>query len=62
MTLGMDEVHVWRASIDRDGLDVQGMWATLAADERSRAGRFYFQKDRERFVARGSHWLPPLSL
>ena len=51
MSLGMDEVHVWRASIDPDGLDVQGMWATLAADERSRAGRFYFQKDRERFVA-----------
>jgi 4'-phosphopantetheinyl transferase len=51
-----DEVHVWWAALDltlktscRDRL-----WATLSADERTRAERFRFSEDRMRFVsARG---------
>ena len=49
-----NEVHVWLASLDRAAPVVQGLLKTLAPDERSRAERFYFQKDRDHFiVARG---------
>jgi len=49
--LANDEVHVWRASLDEPVSQLNGFLGTLAADERSRAERFYFQKDRERFIA-----------
>ena len=54
LVLGSDEVHVWRASLDLEISQIQILQPTLTADERARAGRFYFQKDREHFiVARG---------
>jgi 4'-phosphopantetheinyl transferase len=51
LTLGRDEVHVWRAALDRSAADRQRLEQTLSADERTRAGRFYFQRDREQFIA-----------
>ena len=52
--LGSDEVHVWRARLDRNRSCVQSLQQILSADEQGRAGRFYFEKDREHFtVARG---------
>jgi len=52
--LGCDEVHVWRAALDQTSSQIQSFLHTLAADEQARAGRFYFETDRERFiVARG---------
>jgi 4'-phosphopantetheinyl transferase len=49
-----DEVHVWRASLDRDDSEVERLWAALTPDERERAQRFRFDRDRRRFVvARG---------
>ena len=52
--LGRDEVHVWRASLDQAPARIQGFLHTLAADERARAERFYFERDRDHFiVARG---------
>ncbi len=45
-----DEVHVWRASLDLTVPQVQSLQQTLAADEQRRAGRFYFQKDRDHFI------------
>ncbi len=54
LTLGNDEVHVWRAALNVQASHVQCLRRTLTADERSRAERFHFQKDREHFiVARG---------
>jgi len=54
LTLGSNEVHVWRARLDQAPSQVQSLQQTLAADERARAERFYFQRDREHFiVARG---------
>jgi 4'-phosphopantetheinyl transferase len=47
MVLGSDEVHVWRASLDQNPPRID----TLAADERARAARFYFEKDRAQFTA-----------
>jgi len=52
--LSRGEVHVWRTSLDRDSAEVERLKALLTADERERARRFYFDRDRRRFVvARG---------
>ena len=49
-----DEVHVWRARLDAPPERVRRLFDVLAPDERERAGRFHFQRDRDRFtVARG---------
>jgi 4'-phosphopantetheinyl transferase len=54
LVLGCDEVHVWRAMLDIPIAHVQTLEQTLAADERTRAERFHFPKDRTHFiVARG---------
>lgn len=54
LTLRNDEVHVWRAALDVQASQVQSLRRTLTTDERARAVRFHFQKDREHFiVARG---------
>ena len=51
LKLGSDEVHVWRASLDVTALQVQSLQQSLTGDERKRAVRFYFCKDREHFIA-----------
>jgi 4'-phosphopantetheinyl transferase len=48
--LGGNDVHVWRAYLDEPAQQRASFLHTLAADERTRAERFYFQRDRERFV------------
>lgn len=48
--LGTDEVHVWRAFLDVPLGESEKLWNTLAPDEQSRATRFRFQRDRDRFV------------
>ncbi len=54
LLLGRDDVHVWRATLDETPSRIDGFLHTLAADERTRAERFYFPRDRARFiVARG---------
>jgi 4'-phosphopantetheinyl transferase len=54
LELGRDEIHVWRATLDQPPSRIQSFLCSLAADERARAARFYFEKDREHFiVARG---------
>lgn len=45
-----DDVHVWRVTLDRPQSSVREFFYTLAPDERERAGRFYFQKDRDHFI------------
>lgn len=48
------EVHVWRAGLDREPDFVSRLSETLAPEERERADRFRFPRDREHFiVARG---------
>src|SRR5579863_6116720 len=46
-----NEVHVWRASLDLPPAQIDSFLQTLAPDEQSRADRFYFRGDRERFIA-----------
>ncbi|HEV2436441.1 MAG TPA: 4'-phosphopantetheinyl transferase superfamily protein [Verrucomicrobiae bacterium] len=52
--LGPDEVHVWRATLDQTPSQIRSFRHNLAADERARAERFHFERDRGHFiVARG---------
>lgn len=52
--LTSDEVHVWRAHLDRPDEDLRALERTLTPDERTRAMRYRFLKDRVHFtVARG---------
>jgi 4'-phosphopantetheinyl transferase len=54
IVLGSNEVHIWRASLDLEASQIHLLGRILNADERARAKRFYFQKDRKQFiVARG---------
>ena len=46
-----DEIHLWRADLDRSPESLATLAATLAADERERAARFRFAEHRNRFVA-----------
>lgn len=53
--LSASDVHIWRAELDRKREDVERLLSLLAADERSRADRFYFRRHKDHFiVARGT--------
>lgn len=52
--LGRGDVHVWRTGLDQPAGAVALLAESLSGDERDRAARFYFERDRRRFtVARG---------
>jgi 4'-phosphopantetheinyl transferase len=46
-----DEVHVWCSSLNQSPASLEQLSHTLSADEQQRAARFYFAKDRDRFIA-----------
>jgi len=49
-----DEVHVWRADLNQVDSTVRACYELLRPDERQRADKFHFPRDREHFtVARG---------
>lgn len=55
LTLGGEAVHVWRIRLAQPPARVQAFSNLLAPDERARAERYVFRRDRERFaVARGA--------
>ncbi len=45
-----DEIHVWRAALDIAPARVESLCRILSSDERRRAARFHFERDRDRFV------------
>lgn len=51
LALERDDVHVWRAALDVELAYIRRLEGMLSEDERARADRFYFEKDRDRFVA-----------
>lgn len=54
LSLTSDEAHIWRAHLREAEARVPVFLKIIAPDERSRAEKFHFQKDRERFIiARG---------
>ena len=44
-------VHVWSASLERSDPEYEAALADLSDDERARAARFHFERDRKCFVA-----------
>jgi 4'-phosphopantetheinyl transferase len=52
--LAASDLHVWRANLNQSESTIEELSGHLTNDERSRAKRFYFQKDHRHFiVARG---------
>jgi len=51
LELGEGEIHVWRAYLDCEETLLAQFEATLAADEKARANRFFFQPDRYGYIA-----------
>ena len=49
--LALDEVHVWRFDLDEMIPDGLALERRLSAEERERARRFRFTRDRERYLA-----------
>ncbi|HEX8161811.1 MAG TPA: 4'-phosphopantetheinyl transferase superfamily protein [Pyrinomonadaceae bacterium] len=47
----MGETHVWRASLNLDAAASRACSELLSTDERQRAARYHFRKDREHFCA-----------
>jgi 4'-phosphopantetheinyl transferase len=45
------EVHVWRVPLDRSEAEIHQARGILSTDETLRADRFYFQRDRNAFIA-----------
>ncbi len=50
LVLSGNEVHVWRASLEQPETLIQQLAQILSEDERVRADRFYFERDRNRFI------------
>ena len=46
-----NQVHLWHVRLNLESSRVACLLDTLSKDERTTAGRFYFRKDRERFIA-----------
>jgi len=51
LQLGNDEVHVWRATLSVSEPVQPSLLSILSPDERTKAERFYFAKDRARSIA-----------
>jgi 4'-phosphopantetheinyl transferase len=51
LELAEDEIHLWRASLDLKTEVLDRCASTLSQDERLRASRFLFPRDRDHFVA-----------
>jgi 4'-phosphopantetheinyl transferase len=51
MQLNRDQLHVWLASLEVASQQLGELEGTLSADEVARAHRFYFERDRRRFIA-----------
>lgn len=51
LVISKNEIHVWSANLDCESDAIFGFEPTLSEDEKSRADRFIFARDRNRFVA-----------
>lgn len=49
--LERDEIHVWRAALSVGQPLLVRLESTLGDDEKARAARFIFERDRDRFIA-----------
>jgi len=49
-TLRAEDVHIWRSTPDVDDGILQSLGRDLSEDERGRAEKFHFEKDRRRYI------------
>jgi 4'-phosphopantetheinyl transferase len=49
LTLEKNEAQIWLAPLDEQNTDE--LWQIVSAEERARAGRFRFERDKRRFIA-----------
>lgn len=49
-TLGENELHIWHARLSDLADQLPRLGALLCPEERARAGRFYFERDRNAFI------------
>lgn len=49
--LADSDIHVWCASLKLPPQDLDELFQLLSSDEKTRAERFYFERDRNRFIA-----------
>ncbi len=52
LTLNGGEVHIWCVTFDQLSFQTKSLTKLLSVEERTRAKRFYFKKDRRRFIIR----------
>ena len=52
MKFSRDEIHVWLASLELGSQQLAELERTLSADEMARASRFYFERDRRKYIGR----------
>jgi 4'-phosphopantetheinyl transferase len=45
------DIHIWSASLEMAHQEIDELFTILSPDEKTRAGRFYFERDRNRFIA-----------
>jgi 4'-phosphopantetheinyl transferase len=45
-----NQVHVWRAALRACASEIEHSSSFLSADEHTRADRFHFDKDRDRYI------------
>lgn len=50
LTLADDEVHLWLSRLQTNADHIHAAFDLLSADEQAKANRFYFEKDRNRYV------------
>jgi 4'-phosphopantetheinyl transferase len=50
LALSADEIHVWRVSLDMSPGTIERLSHLLAPDERAKAERYRFARDRNRFI------------
>ncbi len=51
LSLSPHDVHLWRIQLTRTETELQYLRDVLSSDEITRAQRFHFEKDRQRFIA-----------
>ena len=51
MCVSQNEVHVWRAPLDLEENTFEALQRALSLDERERAQRFFFSRDRRRLIS-----------
>jgi len=49
-TLADEEIHIWRVDLDLPMIGFQQLHQSLSVDEKVRAERFHFERDRRRFI------------